>query len=568
MASQLISAEAHQQMMQQQYQQQVQQSQQPQQSQQQQQIQQTHLLQQQPPLSGLSFNQLIPSSATSPTASSVMNLNTFVDSSTRRGSIKPQSPINLSTGLNGLTISDDNNNNSLKSNSFTIRIRNLPNDLTLREAYCIFTFAKDFLNLELFSDSSNNLVLLARFTTLSSASNYSHFLESNRIFGPTYPFYLKVELIDDQQLQQQPQEKQSINTPTASSSATTNNASQSGKRPSVGNQKSRFLFSDPFGNEPIHESIIESNSSITNNNGLGMRDPWQGVPQTAPGEQQLHHTQRSYQPQPQSLNPSNSAGSLLNGPTAGPVGQFSTPQTPSLGDWDRSRRSNSAFFNGPSANSVPNTGNAASAPNNNSNGNNNNSNNNSSTNPTPSPLLTGQLPNGLMPSHLSLNNGSGGNNSTSNTTSQTNSQIDISLLARVPPPVNPADQNPPCNTLYVGNLPPDATESELRELFSPQKGFRRLSFKNKNQVNSNNPNSSNSLQNNNSHGPMCFVEFEDANHATMALADLYGCQLPRHNGAISTKGGIRLSYSKNPLGVRGPGPRRNSNFNYPGNFTK
>ena len=48
---------------------------------------------------------------------------------------------------------------------------------------------------------------------------------------------------------------------------------------------------------------------------------------------------------------------------------------------------------------------------------------------------------------------------------------DLSLLARVPPPANPADQNPPCNTLYVGNLPPDATESELRTLFSPQKGL-------------------------------------------------------------------------------------------------
>ena len=44
---------------------------------------------------------------------------------------------------------------------------------------------------------------------------------------------------------------------------------------------------------------------------------------------------------------------------------------------------------------------------------------------------------------------------------------------------------------------------------------------------------------------MCFVEFEDVSFATKALHELYGVQL--HN---SVKGGIRLSFSKNPLGVR------------------
>lgn len=134
---------------------------------------------------------------------------------------------------------------------------------------------------------------------------------------------------------------------------------------------------------------------------------------------------------------------------------------------------------------------------------------------------------------------------------------DLSLLARVPPPANPADQNPPCNTLYVGNLPPDATEQELRALFSPQKGFRRLSFRTK-------TNTSGSGSNN--HGPMCFVEFEDVAHATRALAELYGRILPRSNNS-SGKGGIRLSFSKNPLGVRGSQRRSssnqvNGNFNY------
>lgn len=95
------------------------------------------------------------------------------------------------------------------------------------------------------------------------------------------------------------------------------------------------------------------------------------------------------------------------------------------------------------------------------------------------------------------------------------------------PPVNPADQNPPCNTLYVGNLPIDTSEEELKAMFSKQRGYKRLCFRTK------------------QNGPMCFVEFEDVSFATKALHELYGT--PLHN---SIKGGIRLSFSKNPLGVR------------------
>lgn len=99
--------------------------------------------------------------------------------------------------------------------------------------------------------------------------------------------------------------------------------------------------------------------------------------------------------------------------------------------------------------------------------------------------------------------------------------------ALAPPPANPSDMNPPCNTLYVGNLPMDASEDELRRLFQPQRGYRRMCYRAK-------PN-----------GPMCFVEFEDVGAATRALNELYGVQLTN-----SKKGGIRLSFSKNPLGVR------------------
>ncbi|PNY24315.1 Cell wall integrity protein scw1 [Tolypocladium capitatum] len=107
------------------------------------------------------------------------------------------------------------------------------------------------------------------------------------------------------------------------------------------------------------------------------------------------------------------------------------------------------------------------------------------------------------------------------------------------PPVNPADQNPPCNTLYVGNLPIDTSEEELKAMFSKQRGYKRLCFRTK------------------QNGPMCFVEFEDISFATKALHELYGH--PLHN---SIKGGIRLSFSKNPLGVRsGQGPGQSSSSN-------
>ncbi|KAI8339592.1 hypothetical protein BC941DRAFT_501071 [Chlamydoabsidia padenii] len=95
--------------------------------------------------------------------------------------------------------------------------------------------------------------------------------------------------------------------------------------------------------------------------------------------------------------------------------------------------------------------------------------------------------------------------------------------------INPADQNPPCNTLYVGNLPSNTNEDELNELFSQCKGYKRMCFRNKPQ------------------GPMCFVEFDDVVLATNALNELQG-----HGLTNSVKGGIRLSFSKNPLFIKNP----------------
>lgn len=91
-------------------------------------------------------------------------------------------------------------------------------------------------------------------------------------------------------------------------------------------------------------------------------------------------------------------------------------------------------------------------------------------------------------------------------------------------------ENPPCNTLYVGNLPLFANEQELRSLFGAAVGFKRMNFKLKN-----------------ASSPMCFVEFDDIHSATVAMEGMYGSLLSN-----STKGGIRLSYSKNPLGVKPP----------------
>ena len=94
------------------------------------------------------------------------------------------------------------------------------------------------------------------------------------------------------------------------------------------------------------------------------------------------------------------------------------------------------------------------------------------------------------------------------------------------------DNHPPGNTLFVGNLPSSASstllaqiEDQLRVLFASCRGFRQFSFRLK------------------SNGPMCFVEFEDVQCASSAMAELNGNTL---SGAIKN-GGIRLSFSKNPL---------------------
>ncbi|GAX79234.1 hypothetical protein CEUSTIGMA_g6674.t1 [Chlamydomonas eustigma] len=94
--------------------------------------------------------------------------------------------------------------------------------------------------------------------------------------------------------------------------------------------------------------------------------------------------------------------------------------------------------------------------------------------------------------------------------------------------VNKGDQ-PPCNTLFIGNLSDHVAEEELLALFQVQPGFKQLKLV---------------------RGPKqvsCFVEFEDTVTASSSHSRLQGALL-----SSSDRGGIRVQFSKNPYGTRSP----------------
>ncbi|KAI9299916.1 hypothetical protein BJ944DRAFT_235274 [Cunninghamella echinulata] len=138
-----------------------------------------------------------------------------------------------------------------------------------------------------------------------------------------------------------------------------------------------------------------------------------------------------------------------------------------------------------------------------------------------SPIVSSSISSTILTTPLNQNNNNNNNNNNSKLHNNINNNNTIISST------NPADQNAPCNTLYVGNLPPNTNEDELRVLFSKCLGYKRLAFRQK------------------QNGPMCFVEFNDIPCAMQALKELNGTPLSN-----SMKGGIRLSFSKNPLGVR------------------
>lgn len=87
--------------------------------------------------------------------------------------------------------------------------------------------------------------------------------------------------------------------------------------------------------------------------------------------------------------------------------------------------------------------------------------------------------------------------------------------------------NPPCNTLFVGNLAENVVEDDLRGLFSIQPGYKQMKV----------------LRH--ERNTVCFIEFEDIAAATAVHINLQGAVLP-NTGRI----GIRIQFSKNPFGRR------------------
>jgi len=96
--------------------------------------------------------------------------------------------------------------------------------------------------------------------------------------------------------------------------------------------------------------------------------------------------------------------------------------------------------------------------------------------------------------------------------------------------VIPGQRNPPCDTLFVGNLTATITEPELRDIFGRYTGFRRLRLTTK-------PGPSG--------GQFCFVEYQDVSCSTEAMNGLQGW-VP--GTAERSASGMRVEYAKNKIG--------------------
>ncbi|KAG8499233.1 hypothetical protein CXB51_005740 [Gossypium anomalum] len=94
-------------------------------------------------------------------------------------------------------------------------------------------------------------------------------------------------------------------------------------------------------------------------------------------------------------------------------------------------------------------------------------------------------------------------------------------------PVQNTKDNPPCNTLFIGNLGENINEEELRGLFSAQPGFKQMKILRQERH------------------TVCFIEFEDVSTATNVHHSLQGAVIPS-SGSV----GMRIQYSKNPFGKR------------------
>ncbi|KAL5699307.1 hypothetical protein ACHQM5_030231 [Ranunculus cassubicifolius] len=97
-------------------------------------------------------------------------------------------------------------------------------------------------------------------------------------------------------------------------------------------------------------------------------------------------------------------------------------------------------------------------------------------------------------------------------------------------PVQNSKDNPPCNTLFIGNLGENVIEEELRNLFSGQPGFKQMKLLRQER------------------NTVCFIEFDDVGSATNVHQNLQGAVVPS-----SGRGGMRIQFSKNPFGRRKDG---------------
>ncbi|KAF5183148.1 Rna-binding protein with multiple splicing [Thalictrum thalictroides] len=86
-------------------------------------------------------------------------------------------------------------------------------------------------------------------------------------------------------------------------------------------------------------------------------------------------------------------------------------------------------------------------------------------------------------------------------------------------PVQNSKDNPPCNTLFIGNLGENVVEEELRNLFSVQPGFKQMKILRQER------------------NTVCFIEFDDMSSASNVHQNLQGAVIPS-----SGRGGMRIQY--------------------------